>query len=717
MLAPFRRSLVVLALVAPLVGAPAAFASDPAGGELDPHELPSGPAAPRATDLDPADPGGTAGADPNALITGEQRLQAAAPGDLWAVSDAAATPIDALWSAERGAYLIRNAPRARLNAEMLLAHSYAALAGHQGVTGRPDRIEPLVRLMTGPMYLATLDGKVTPAPSGGHSQTVHAPGFTEPGGAVVTQHQALDAVVMRALAAAWRARDIVGLSAEARNLIYDRVVSVARSPFWASPSRLLNQINWNADVYAADATVTGDPVLLQRDYRQQLLWFIQNARREAYPKGTSNLASGLGFHYLPNRVPSNQTNRSDTAEYANITLGALAYYDQALAAGMQPLPPQDQQLLRDWTRRVAYGNWTTSGYLNWDSGKSVQRLYLTQYWMLALRGFAAGTTGAIRGGLIPNQQATARWLTQAAVQHYQQAAADSNSVVLPASAYGFSGSALVSDNFDGLTGTARLASTTAELANSGLAAANGPGARLPNAYAHDEDLGRLAITTSRYATAFLAPWAPLQVGGLEPSRLFDARGRALTGVGGNRDGTLGLRISAGPSTLIETQPGVRRKAQSGLKLPKGAVNASKPLGKGLTVTGADSADSVLLKVSHTLKGASLRTTYTVTNDRKSAITADLRLPTYGVGTSGNLTIGQQLSAGALKRQLTLKSPTGATYLALLSGLPPRATGKVIRVPSGQRGNPTPGPQLRVRVTLPKKSKTKIVRLLTVPAPG
>ncbi|WP_210492523.1 hypothetical protein [Patulibacter sp. SYSU D01012] len=709
---PRRLPLLALAAATTLAAPAAAHAA----GELDPLEIPRPPAASPRAEIDPIAPGdGSSAAPPAALETAEQRMEAAAPGDLWAVADAAATPVLETWSAKRGAY-VANGIRARMNAEMLLLQSYAALAGHTGPSGaHPERIEALVRLITGPMYVSTLEGRVTPAPVKGHSVTAHAPGFADPGGSPGSMHQALDAVAMRALAAAWQARDVVGLSAEARELILDRVRAVATSPFWRFPGRLLNQINWNADVYGAYFTVTGDPTLLRDDYRRQLVWFADHARTQAYPGGTSNLASGLGFHYVPNRGASNYINRVDTAEYANVVTGTLAYLDQALAAGMAPLPARTRTTLRDWMRRVAYGDWTSAGYLNWDTGKGLDRLHLTQYWILGLRGFAAGAQGSGRQGLVPGGVPTARWLVRQAVARYQARAKDAGSVVLPASDYGFTGSNLVSASFDGLTGTARFASTLAELASKGLASPAGAQTRaLPDAYAHDASLGRLAVTTSRYSTAIVRPWKTLRTGGLEPSRLFDARGRALTQVGGGGPGTLGLRLLAGSTVLADTQPGTTRAQQSALRVPAKAKDRSATLPRALTVTGKDSGSSARVDVTHRLSSDRIRTTYRIRNDRTKAIVAELRVPTYGKGDAGSLKVGERLDADDLTGTQTITTPTGARFRLALTGLPATAEGVVVRV-ARQKGNPQPGPMLRVRLKVPAKKALTLRRTITVPA--
>ena len=47
-------------------------------------------------------------------------------------------------------------------------------------------------------------------------------------------------------------------AAETVALIADRVSRCARGPFFRFPNVRLNQINWNCELYAHAATVTGD---------------------------------------------------------------------------------------------------------------------------------------------------------------------------------------------------------------------------------------------------------------------------------------------------------------------------------------------------------------------------------------------------------------------------------------------------------------------------
>src|SRR5690606_36364326 len=109
---------------------------------------------------------------------------------------------------------------------------------------------------------------------------------------------------------------------------------------------------------------------------------------------------------------------------------------------------------------------------------------------------------------------------------------------------------------------------------------------LPDAYSHDQSLGRLAVTTSRYATAVVRPWSGLRSGGIEPSRIIDARGRAVTGLGGATSGTLAVTLTGARGQVLSTQPGRYRATQSRIRMPKG-VDRSATLRKPLTVTATD----------------------------------------------------------------------------------------------------------------------------------
>ena len=53
----------------------------------------------------------------------------------------------------------------------------------------------------------------------------------------------------------------------------------AHGPFFRYPNVRLNQINWNAEVFAHAATMTGDTSLLRRDYYLHMRRFVAGVHR------------------------------------------------------------------------------------------------------------------------------------------------------------------------------------------------------------------------------------------------------------------------------------------------------------------------------------------------------------------------------------------------------------------------------------------------------
>ena len=104
----------------------------------------------------------------------------------------------------------------------------------------------------------------------------------------------------------------LGLSDHLARLIARRIHAVARGRFWRWPAIRLNQFNWYARIYSADAIVTGRSTLVRRDLRRQLARFT--ARRGG---GAGNFGPGMRFHYFPH-LSARVRENFDSAEYANI---------------------------------------------------------------------------------------------------------------------------------------------------------------------------------------------------------------------------------------------------------------------------------------------------------------------------------------------------------------------------------------------------------------
>ena len=203
--------------------------------------------------------------------------------------------------------------------------------------------------------------------------------------------KSIDPKVAEALMYAWRARDVLGLPQQTVDLIADRISRCAHGPFFRYPSVRLNQINWNCELYAHTATVTGDTELLRLDYRAQVERFSEGIRRRLQPGGSPNLGPGYRFHYLPGAKPWHPYNL-DSAEYASETCHFVLHYEAALRAGMQPIAPEYLTLLRAWIEHVVYAYWTHGGYLNWDTGYGFKRWHAGRTWALAQQGLLAIAT-------------------------------------------------------------------------------------------------------------------------------------------------------------------------------------------------------------------------------------------------------------------------------------------------------------------------------------
>jgi hypothetical protein len=306
--------------------------------------------------------------------------------DYWRFADWLQPAMDRLWSESEHCYT----HDARISACGLMTHAIAALRGHDGDCRRDERARQLaVRLCQSPPFRPARNGRPTEHVDPRSESQRHAPGFVSNitrGDS--TQHITVDPKVARALYYAWRARDELKLSDETVALLVERVRSVAYAPFFRYPNIRLNQINFAAELHACTASMTGDSTLLRRDYRQQLARFLNGAKRSARPWRIANLGPSYGFHRNPFQRAGAPQN-IESAEYANIVLDVVYYYEQARVAGMTPVSASQARTLRAWVSRALAAYWTHSGYLNWDTGLYLYRWHLSRYWAWSCQGLLA----------------------------------------------------------------------------------------------------------------------------------------------------------------------------------------------------------------------------------------------------------------------------------------------------------------------------------------
>ena len=231
---------------------------------------------------------------------------------------------------------------------------------------------------------------------------VHRRGGPLPGAREL--HPVFDAGAAEALAAAYAARRQLGLEASLVARIRHQIARVARSPDWRWPALRLNQFNWYATMFAADATVNGRGATLAGGLGRHI------ARFAAGP----TLGPGLRFNYVPGRWPDADLN-FDSPEYANIVLGFARVYGQARAPGCRGRPRI--ALLRAWVRRVLAGYWTHAGYLNWDTGLGFERWHQRKKAALA-QGALIGVAAEPELQPSPRYGAWAKWMLDQGLVRY-----------------------------------------------------------------------------------------------------------------------------------------------------------------------------------------------------------------------------------------------------------------------------------------------------------
>jgi hypothetical protein len=446
--------------------------------------------------------------------------------DYWRFADRLAAGMNERWIESRGAYVAEHGEaETRQNAAMLLTHAVAALTDHAGAARRDHRARFLVdRLTVAPAWLGT-------APAPGRTQATCWSGDLD---RPTREHMSLDAKVAEALAWAWKARDRLALTLGQRNRIAATVPACAGSASWRWPRRLLDQINWNADMYASAAAISGRPDLLVSDYRRQLADFAKGVAAPMAGMRSPNLGPGYEFHYRPDHVARAASNL-DTPEYANITAHALAHYDAALAAGMLPLPAPSVRLLQAWVTRLLAGSWTHAGYLNWDTSRGFRRWHSGQYWAFALQGLQAIAVSP-RFWQDPREGAWAKSMFDQALVLYRRLAKANDGVFAPQLMFGVD-----TRMKNVLFFRTRMLATVARAI--GLGMGSRPASRPPPLYAFDYDSGRLAITTPRYSTAIVPDdRGTMGYGGIDLARLFGPGQRVASGTGGHPPGAFGLAV-------------------------------------------------------------------------------------------------------------------------------------------------------------------------------
>ena len=613
------------------------------------------------------------------LVIAPASARAAEPplsnADYWAFADRIMGHLDSWWDPSRGAYILKGTPSVRVNSAMLLAHAVAAETAHAGPTRQDSRARVIVdRLTSRPAWLGARGG----------------PGLTTCWSRdldrVKRQHASLEPKVAEALAWAWRARGSLRLSATAVERIEWTVTKCARSRAWRRV-RVANQINWNAELYAAAATVSGRAGLLRHEYRRQLAGFAAHIARPAPGMTTGNLGRGYQFHYGPDEPDSAAINL-DSSEYANITVHAIAHYDEALRQGMRPLRAPSLRRMQNWVTRLLAGSWTHAGYLNWDTGKGWRRWHSAQYWAFAQQGLLAIATSP----RFWRHRVYGRWakaLFDSGLVLYQRRA-DANGGLAPKHMFGVH---TLMEEYDCFC--ARMLANAARAVSIDLGSR--PSQEPPPLYAFDPDTGRLAVTTPRYSTAIVPDnRGAFAYGGIDPARLFGPGQTVAANVGGVPPAAFGVVVNtpAGHEWLAS------QHSRSGRLRVSGPPDRAGPFSV-VTARGGVGRGGVRISATHRFRATTIVSRWRVTCQGRCRYRVRVHFPTWGAATitairrDGTRTPLRPDGRGARLADVVALE-LGRGYRLVPLERPRGATLSAVRV-ARQRTNPHPGLTLRVEL--------------------
>jgi hypothetical protein len=640
----------------------------------------------------------------------------------WAFANWLQPYFDQLWDSERQYYRSGNSGIGRVyhNSALLTTHAIAALVGHDGPCRQDGRAAKLARQLCDSPPWSERQSPSVPDPQ------FHTPGWVESMGTTdASMDKSIDPKVAEGLAYAWRARDVLDLSEETRQLVVDRISRTARSPFFRFPSVRLNQINWHTEMYAHLATVTGDNELLVNDYRAQVERFAAGITRG--PEGGSpNLGPDYRFHYLPHKPPDHGLNL-DSAEYANMTCHFLIWYEQALGAGMLPLSEEHMRLLRAWVERIVCGYWTHAGYLNWDTGFSFKRWHVGRTFALARQGLLAIALSP-RFQTSPDIGKWAKYMLDRGFKLYERLSREA------VDAAGIAPAVLYDIKVNPLGPSVRELFAARMQADAARAVALGLGGleaiQPPPLYSFDADIGRLAVTTPKYSTGVLpVNQRAVPYGGIELARLYDGDQRVVSNIAGRPWASFGVVIRNVSARAVLTsqrgRPAVDpfRPPLELVRSPQGAVRRSQeyparpPAGafKSLVARGRVDSLEAAVETTHVFKSKWIETRWKIARKRPGRYSIDVLFPTWGrktVQIEAVLFDGQRivLAGPTVRAQRRRLRNVAYFYLAgresgyvMVPMSRKRGRARIIR-PKRQAAAPEAGPTLAIELIHRKKFK-------------
>jgi hypothetical protein len=627
----------------------------------------------------------------------------------WEFADWLQVALDRLWTESDGTYTNDT----RINACVLMTHAIAALEGHEGSSRRDARARRLAaRLCDAPPFRAPR-GHPTRHSNPRSETQLHAPGWVSHMARRDSQmHLSVDPKVARALYYAWRARDQLQLPPETVRRMVQCVRSVAGSPFFRYPNIRLNQINFAAEIQACAVSMTDDPTLLRRDYRRQLTRFLRGARRATRPWRIPNLGPSYNFHRNPFQRAGSPQN-IESAEYANIVLDVIYYYEQARARGMRPIAKSHGRTLRAFVRRSLSAYWTHSGYVNWDTGLYPYRWHLSRYWAWCGQGLLA--IASSKNFVTENERRWAKHIFDRSLALYERFTErwDDDRREPGSSLYGVTTKFSEGRHFE----LARFQALAAEAVLRGMG--DDPAAEPPPLYAFDPSIGRLAITTPTYNTAIVPiSNGAFPYGGIDIARWFDSRQRVISHIGGRAPAGFGTLVRAPNGSVVAASQRPRSLGRRGRlplilnRSPQGPITRVKRYPRSphagpfetIETGGLVDRAGIRFRSRYVFATDHIHVAWQITRGRRDALTAEALMPSWGEGATLNaiLRSGQVVKfAGTAQvplaqvRYFFIDGVEGG-YVAVPRTFPPSATAHGL-LPAPQSSNPRPGPSISVRL--------------------
>jgi hypothetical protein len=649
----------------------------------------------------------------------------------WEFADWLQPAMDRLWSDSQNVYTNDT----RINSSALMTHAIAALEGHDGRARRDERARLLAaRLCEEPPFRAPRDGRPTQHSDPRSENQLHAPGWvTNMARRDSAMHLSVDPKVARALYYAWRARDQLGLPAATVARMVRCVQSVADSPFFRYPNVRLNQINFGAELHACAASMTGDGVLLRHDYRRQLTRFLNGAKRSVRPWRIPNLGPSYSFHRNPFQRAGAKQN-IESAEYANIVLDVIYYYEQARRAGMAPISEGQAQTLRAWVKRALPAYWTHSGYVNWDTGLYLYRWHLSRYWAWCAQGLLAIATS--QNFVDDDQRRWAKQIFDRSLALYERFTErwDDDRREPGSSLYGITTKFSEGRHFE----LARFQALAAEAVLRGLG--DKEAEEPPPMYAFDPAIGRLTITTPSYNTALVAVSnGAFPYGGIELARWFDSRQRVISHIGGRAPAGFGLVVRAPNGTIVSASQRPRTVLRPGRRpivltqSPRGPVRKGSRYPRSpyagrfnvLEANGFAERAGVRFTSQYRFGANYIHVFWHMTRSRTDALSAEALFPSWGEATvnvnrqDGGVVQLTRVPGGSTQvdlgvvRYFFIDGSEGG-YVMVPRAFPPGTVARLL-FPSEQSSNPRPGPSLMLRLAAVLRWHDLSLRVTMAPA--